>query len=74
MSLDNNRRAVLTIAALTRLAEMKREIAPGSAFDLVTVEAQERMVINGTVEARDIVLQRYETDGTFEWFSAEAVV
>jgi len=47
MALDNNKRAVLSIAALTKLGEMKRRTAPDDASGLVTVEFLERLVING---------------------------
>ena len=74
MSLDNNRRAVLTISALTHLVGMKREISPGDAAGLVTYEILERMVINGSIADRDDVLQRYEEHESFEWFLATEVV
>lgn len=74
MSIDNNRRAVLTISALTHLVGMKREIAPGDTAGLVTFEILERIVINGSLEDRDDVLRRYEEHESFEWFLAAEVV
>ena len=74
LALDNHRRAVLTIAALTHLVGMKREIAPGDASGLVTFEILERIVINGSIEDRDEVLKRFETHESFEWFLAAEVV
>lgn len=74
MSLDNNRRAVLTISALTHLVCLKREISAGDAAGLVTYEILERMVINGSLEDRDGVLKKYEEYESFEWFlTAEQV-
>jgi hypothetical protein len=74
LALDNNRRAVLTIAALTHLGGLKREISPGDAAGLAAFEILERIVINGSIEDRDDVLSRYEEHESFEWFlSAEAV-
>ncbi len=66
MALDNNKRAVLSIAALTRLVVMKRGIAPDDASGLVTVEFLERSVINGSVSERDEVLKWFEQDESFE--------
>jgi hypothetical protein len=74
LSLDNHRRAVLTIAALTHLVGMKREISPSDASGLVTFEILERIVINGSIEDRDEVLKRFETHESFEWFLAAEVV
>ena len=68
MSLDNNHRAVLTIAALTQLAGMKRVISPGDATGLVTFEILERMVINGSIADRDDVPRRFEAHESFKWF------
>ena len=74
MSLDNNRRAVLTVAALTHLVGLKREISPGDAAGLVTFEILERMVINGSIADRDEVLKMYEEHESFEWYlTAEQV-
>jgi hypothetical protein len=73
MSLDDNRRAVLTIASLTHLLEMKRKIAPNDASGLVVVEILERMVINGSVADRDVVLIQFEEHESFDWYlTAEA--
>ena len=74
MSLDNNRRAALTISAPTHLVGMKREISPGDAAGLVTYEILERMVIKGSLEDRDGVLKKYEEHESFEWFLAAEVV
>jgi len=68
MSLENKRRAVLTVAALTHLVSMKREISPGDAAGMVTYEILERMVINGSIADRDEVLKMYEEHESFEWF------
>ena len=74
LSLDNNRRAVLTISALAHLVGLKREISPCDAASLVTYEILERMVINGSIADRDDVLQRYEEHQSFDWFlTAEQV-
>ena len=74
MPIDNNRRAVLTISALTHLVGKKREISPGDATGLVTHEILERMVINGSLEDRDEVLKKYEAHQSFDWsLSAELV-
>ena len=67
MSIDNNRRAVLTISALTHLVGMKREISPGDAAGLVTFEILEQLVINGSVAERDEVLKKYERHQSFDW-------
>lgn len=53
LSLDNNRRAALTVVALTHLVEMKRKILPSDAEGLVRFESLEQLVINGSVEDRD---------------------
>jgi hypothetical protein len=66
MSLENNHRAVLTIAALTKLAVMRRRVAQDDASGLVTVEFLERLVINGSVAERDKVLKWFEQDESFE--------
>ena len=74
MSLDNKRRAVLTVAALTHLVEMKRKISPSDAEGKVTFESLEQLVINGSVEDRDEVLKMYEEHESFEWYlTAEQV-
>ena len=59
---------------LTHLASMKREISPGDAAGLVTVEILERLVINGSIAARDDVLRRFEEHESFEWFLTAEVV
>ena len=46
MSLDNNRRAVLTVAALTHLVEMKRKISLSDKEGFATFESLEQLVIN----------------------------
>ena len=66
MELDNNKRAVLSIAALTKLVAMRRGLALDDASGLVTVEFLERLVINGSVSARDEVLKWFEKDESFE--------
>ena len=74
MSLDNNRRAVLTIAALTHLVEMKRKISLSDTEGFVTFESLELLVINGSVADRDEVLKKYEEHQSFDWFlTAEQV-
>jgi hypothetical protein len=74
MPLDDNRRAVLTMAALTYLAELKRKISQTDPQGMATIEPLERMVINGTVEDRDDVLKKYEAQGSFDWaLTAEPV-
>ena len=65
MALDNTQRAVLSIAALTKLVAMKRELTPTDASGLVTLEFLERLVINGSVAERDEVLKRFDKDETF---------
>ena len=74
LSLDNHRRAVLTIAALTHLVSMKREIAPGDAAGHVTFEILERIVITGSIEDRDEVLKKYQKHQSFDWFLTPEVV
>jgi hypothetical protein len=66
MALDNNKRAVLSIAALTKLVAMRRGLMPDDASGLVTVEFLERLVINGSVTERDEVLKCFEKDDSFE--------
>lgn len=66
MVIDNNKRAVLSIAALTKLVAMRRGLAPTDASGLVTVEFLERLVINGSVAERDEVLKSFEKDESFE--------
>lgn len=66
MAFDNNKRAVLSIAALTKLVAMRRGLAPTDASGLVTVEFLERLVINGSVSERDEVLKSFEQDESFE--------
>jgi hypothetical protein len=65
MALDNNKRAVLSIAALTKLVAMRRDLMPTDASGLVTVEFLERLVINGSVSERDDVLNWFEKDDSF---------
>jgi len=67
MPLDNNRRAVLTVAALTHLVEMKRKILPNDSAGFVTFELLEQLVINGSVQDRDEVLKKYEKHESFQW-------
>lgn len=71
MALDNRQRAVLTIAALARLVETKRRLAPDDASGLVIVEFLERLVTNGSVSARDEILESYEKHESFERFLAQ---
>lgn len=66
MSLDNNKRAVLSIAALTKLVAMRRELTPDDASGRVTVESLERLVINGSVTERDEVLKCFDKDESFD--------
>lgn len=66
MAFDNNKRAVLSIAALTKLVAIRRGLAPTDASGLVTVEFLERLVINGSVSERDEVLKSFEKDESFE--------
>lgn len=74
MAIDNKYRAVLTIAALTHLVAMKREISPSDAEGLATFESLEQLVINGSVADRDEVLKNYEEHQSFDWFlTAEQV-
>jgi len=70
LSLDNNRRAVLTVVALTHLVDMKRKISPSDAEGKVTFESLEQLVINGSVEDRDEVLKKYQKHQSFDWFLA----
>jgi hypothetical protein len=52
---------------------MKRKIAPNDASGLVVVEILERMVINGSVADRDVVLIQFEEHESFDWYlTAEA--
>ena len=67
MPLDDNRRAVLTMAALTYIADLKRKISQTGALGLARIEPLERLVINGTIEDRDDVLKKYEAQGSFDW-------
>ena len=74
ISLDNNRRAALTVVALTHLVDMKRKISPSDAQGMVTFESLEQLVINGSVEGRDEVLKKYQKHQSFDWFlTAEQV-
>lgn len=66
MALDNHKRAVLSIAALTKLVAMRRGLAPTDTSGLVTVEFLERLVINGSVTERDEVLNWFEKDDSFD--------
>ena len=65
MELDNNKRAVLSIAALTKLAYMRRVLTHDDASGQETIEFLERLVINGSVAERDEVLQCFEKDESF---------
>ena len=65
MALDNNKRAVLSIAALTKLVAMRRGLTPTDASGLVTIEFLERLVINGSLSERDEVLKCFDKDDTF---------
>ena len=65
MALDNNKRAVLSIAALTKLVTMRRGLIPTDTSGLVTVEFLERLVINGSVSERDEVLKWFDEDESF---------
>jgi len=65
MTIDNHKRAVLTIAALTQLVETKRRLAPDDAAGRETMLYLERLVINGTVTARDEILKCFAKDETF---------
>jgi len=74
MPLDNKHRAVLTVAALTHLAEMRRKISPHDTSGMVTFEFLERLVINGSVADRDEILKKYEKHESFDWsLTAEQV-
>jgi hypothetical protein len=74
MPLDDNRRAVLTMAALTCIADLKRKISQTDPQGLATIGPLERLVINGTIEDRDHVLKKYESHGSFDWaLTAEQV-
>ena len=66
MAFDNNMRAILSIAALTKLAAIRRGLAPTDSSGLVTVVFLERLVINGSVSERDEVLKSFEKDESFE--------
>lgn len=65
MTFDNHKRAVLTIAALTQLVETKRKLAPDDAAGRDSLVYLERMVINGTVTARDEILKCFAKDESF---------
>lgn len=66
MELDNNKRAVLSIAALTKLVAMKRDLMHDDASGQEIIGFLERLVINGSVAERDEVLQCFEQDESFE--------
>jgi hypothetical protein len=66
MALDNIQRAVLSIAALSHLAEMKRRTVQNDATALGTLDFLERLVINGSVSDRDEILSWYEQDESFD--------
>ena len=66
MPIDNKHRAVLTIAALTHLVQMKRTISQDDASGLLALELLERSVINGSVADRDEVLKKYERQESFD--------
>jgi len=67
MFIDSKQRAVLTIAALTRLVQMKRTFSQTDASRLVTFELLEQLVINGPVAERDEVLKKSERHQSFDW-------
>ena len=68
MALDNTERAVLTIGALTKLVQLKKETRTDDACGLLVVEMLERLVINGSVARRDAILLRFKNDGSFDSF------
>ena len=74
LSLDNNRRAALTVVALTHLVDMKRKMSPSDAQGMVTFGSLEQLVINGSVEDRDEVLMKYQKHQSFDWFLTPEVV
>ncbi len=74
LSLDNNRRASLTVIALTHLVDMKRKISPSDMEGMATFESLEQLVINGSVEDRDEVLKKYQKHQSFDWFLAAEMV
>ena len=65
MTLDNHQRAVLTIAALSQLVEMTRQLAPNDATGRNTMRYLEGLVINGSVAERDEILQGFAKDASF---------
>lgn len=68
MALDNTERAVLTIGALTKLVQLKKETRTDDACGLLVVEMLERLVINGSVARRDAILLRFKNDESFDSF------
>jgi len=68
MALDNTERAVLTIGALTKLVQLKKETRADDACGLLVVEMLERLVINGSVARRDAILLRFKNDESFDSF------
>ena len=68
MALDNTERAVLTIGALTKLVQLKKETRIDDASGLMVVEMLERLVINGSVANRDAILLRFKNDESFDSF------
>ena len=68
MALDNTERAVLTIGALSKLVQLKKETRADDASGLLVVEMLERLVINGSVANRDAILLRFKNDESFDSF------
>jgi hypothetical protein len=66
MALDNTQRAILSIAALSHLADMKKKLVQNDPEGLCRVGRLERLVINGTVSERDQILKWYEMDASFD--------
>lgn len=66
MTIDNTQRAVLTIGALTQLALLRRNTSLDDKSGLVSVEFLERLVINGSVSARDEILNIFRLTESFD--------
>jgi hypothetical protein len=68
MALDNTERAVLTMGALTKLVQLKKETRTDDSSGLLAVEMLERLVINGSIANRDAILLRFKNDESFDSF------
>jgi len=68
MAIDNAERAVLTISALTKLGQLRKDTRADDSPGMLVVEMLERLVINGTIANRDAILLRFKNDESFDSF------